>query len=177
HRLGQVVQEPHDGRVDPGDLPGLLSQHRVVEAEDLADRHVQLGFYRERNSANLLRTKMAPADLLQPLEGQREETLRVIESLASRDLETVVRGDGRTVHQVLCHLVDREHGINFAIRRALAGEVLRLSQEERDEIARSESEPAPTDWGIDRIRIELLEARETLRRTFLAMTEEDLDRP
>jgi hypothetical protein len=120
---------------------------------------------------------MAPADLLRPLEGQREDTLQVVDSIAEDDLDTMVRGDGRTVRQVLCHLVDREHGINFAINRALAGEIVRLSQEERDEIARSESEPAPTDWGIERIRSELLEARETLRRTFLSMTEEDLDRP
>jgi hypothetical protein len=120
---------------------------------------------------------MAPADLLTPLEGQREDTLQVVDSIAEDDLDTVVRGDGRTVRQVLCHLVDREHGINFAISRALAGEIVRLSQEERDEIARSESEPAPSDWGIDRIRSELMEAREALRRTFLSMTEEDLDRP
>jgi hypothetical protein len=73
--------------------------------------------------------------------------------------------------------VDREHGINFTISRALAGEVLHLSQEERDEIARWESEPASPDWGLDRIRRELMEARETLQRTFHSMTEEDLDRP
>jgi DinB superfamily len=120
---------------------------------------------------------MAPADLLRPLEGQREDTLQVVDSIAEDDLDAVVRGDGRTVRQVLCHLVDREHGINFAISRALAGEIVRLSQEERDEIVRSELEPAPSDWGIDRIRSELLEAREALRRTFLSMTEEDLYRP
>jgi hypothetical protein len=120
---------------------------------------------------------MAPADLLRPLEGQREDTLQVVDSIGEDDLDTMVRGDGRTVRQVLCHLVDREHGTNFAINRALAGEIVRLSQEERDEIARSESDPAPSDWGIDRIRSELLEAREALRRTFLSMTEEDLDRP
>ena len=120
---------------------------------------------------------MAPADLLRPLEGQREETLRVLDSIVAGELETEVHGDGRTVRQILCHLVDREHGINFAISRALAGEVVRLSQEERDEISRSESEPAPIDWDIDRIRMELVEAREALLRTFLAMSEEDLDRP
>jgi hypothetical protein len=120
---------------------------------------------------------MAPADLLRPLEGQREDTLQVVDSIAEDDLDTLVRGDGRTVRQVLCHLVDREHGVNFAINRALAGEIVRLSQEERDEIVRSESEPAPSDWGTDRIRTELQEAREALRRTFLSMTEEDLDRP
>jgi hypothetical protein len=120
---------------------------------------------------------MAPADLLLPLQGQREETLRVIESLASADLDIVVRGDGRTVHQVLCHLVDREHGINFAIRRALEGEVLRLSQEEKEQISRSEAEPAPSDWDLPRIRSELVDARESLRQTFMAMAEADLDLP
>jgi len=120
---------------------------------------------------------MAPADLLQPLEGQRDETLRVIDSLTPGDLETVVRSDGRTVHQLLCHLVDREHGINFVIRRALAGEVVRLSQEERDQIVRSESDPSPADWDLARIRTELAEARESLRQTFLGMRDEDLDLP
>ncbi|HEY7198620.1 MAG TPA: DinB family protein [Candidatus Dormibacteraeota bacterium] len=120
---------------------------------------------------------MAPAALLQPLEGQREETLRVIESLTSADLDVVVRGDGRTVHQLLCHLVDREHGINFAIRLALAGEVLRFSQDEKDQISRSEADPSPPGWDLDRIRAELVDAREGLRQTFLGMRDEDLDLP
>jgi len=120
---------------------------------------------------------MAPADLLQPLEGQRAETLRLIESLTAVDLDVVVRGDGRTVRQILCHLVNREHGIDFAMRRALAGEVLHLSPEEREQISRSEADPAPAGWDLGRIRSELVEARETLRQTFLVMVEEDLDRP
>jgi DinB superfamily len=119
---------------------------------------------------------MAPAALLQPLEGQREETLRIIESLTSADLEVVVRGDGRTVHQVLCHLVDREHGINLAIRRALEGEVVHLAQREREQVSRAET-PAPPDWDLARIRAELIDAREGLRQTFLAMAEDDLDVP
>jgi hypothetical protein len=119
---------------------------------------------------------MAPAHLLQPLEGQRAETLRLIESLTAGDLDLVVRGDGRTVRQVLCHLVDREHGMNFAIRRALEGEVLHLSQEEREQISRSEADPAPAGWDLARIRAELVEARESLRQTFLVMGEDDLDR-
>jgi hypothetical protein len=120
---------------------------------------------------------MAPVALLQPLEGQRAETLRVIESLAHTDLDIVVRGDGRTVHQLLCHLVDREHGINFAIRRALEGEVLHLSQEEREQFARAEADPAPADWGLARIQVELADARESLRETFRAMRDDDLDLP
>jgi hypothetical protein len=120
---------------------------------------------------------MAPADLLKPLDGQREETLRVIDSLVAAQLPLVVRGDGRTIHQLLCHLVDREHGINFAIRRALEGEVVRLSQEDMEHISRSESDPAPADWDLARIRRELVEARESLRQTFLSMRDEDLDLP
>jgi hypothetical protein len=121
--------------------------------------------------------QMAPADLLQPLEGQRAETLRLIESLTAGDLDVVVRGDGRTVQQLLCHLVDREHGINFAIRRALEGEVLHLGQEERDQFSRAEADPAPASWDLARIGVELAEARESLRQTFLLMVEDDLDRP
>jgi hypothetical protein len=120
---------------------------------------------------------MAPADLLQPLEGQREQTLRVIALLTANDLGVVVRGDGRTVHQILCHLVDREHGVNFAIRRALAGEVVHLSQEEKDQIIRSETDPSPAQWDLTRIHAELVEARSSLRQTFFAMTDEDLDLP
>ena len=120
---------------------------------------------------------MAPAALLQPLEGQREETLRVIESLTPADLDIVVRGDGRTVHRLLCHLVDREHGINFAIRLALEGEVLRFSQEAKELISRSEADLSPPGWDLPRIRAELLDARESLRQTFLAMRDEDLDLP
>ena len=120
---------------------------------------------------------MAPADLLQPLEGQREETLKVIDSLTPADLQLVVRDDGRTVHQLLCHLVDREHGINFAIRRALDGEVLHLGQEEREQFARAEADPAPADWGLARIQAELADARESLRETFRAMRDDDLDLP
>lgn len=120
---------------------------------------------------------MAPADLLQPLEGQREETLRVLESMLATDLGIVVRGDGRTVHQVLCHLVDREYGINFAIRRALAGDVVHLSASERLQISRAESDPSPVAWDLARIRAELVDARSGLRETFLTMTDQDLDLP
>jgi hypothetical protein len=119
---------------------------------------------------------MAPADLLQPLEGQRAETLRLVESLRTGELNVVVRGDGRTVRQLLRHLVEREHGIDFAIRRALEGGVLHPSQEGREQLGRSEADPAEADWDVERIRTELVEARESLRQTFLLMTDDDLDR-
>src|SRR5437588_5993909 len=115
---------------------------------------VAIGFYRGGDSANLLGKHMAPADLLRPLEGQREETLRVIDSLMPADLGVVVRDGGRTVHQLLCHLVDREHGINFVIRRSLAGEVVRLSQQDREQISRAETDPSPAEWDLVRIRAE-----------------------
>src|SRR5215510_14518387 len=107
---------------------------------------------------------MAPADLLQPLQGQREETLRVLDSLGTTDLDIVVRGDGRTVHQILCHLVDREH-------------VVHLGPKEKLQISRSESDPSPVSWDLARIRAELVEVRDGLCQTFLAMKEEDLDLP
>src|SRR5262245_65611839 len=95
---------------------------------------------------------MAPADLLQPLQGQREETLRVLDSLGTTDLDIVVRGDGRTVHQILCHLVDREHGDHFAIRCALAGEVVHLGAKERLQISSSEYDPYHASWILARFR-------------------------
>jgi hypothetical protein len=119
---------------------------------------------------------MAPADLLWPLQGQREDTLRVIDSLTAADLDIVVRG-GRTVRDLLCHIVDREHGIDFVIRRALAGEVVHISNAERIQVSRSEADPTPAGWDLARIRGELVEARERLRQTFLAMQEADLDLP
>jgi hypothetical protein len=118
---------------------------------------------------------MAPADLLLPLEGQREETLRLVDALSQDHLDRVVRGEGRTVRQLLCHLINQDHGIKFAIHLALEGEVVRFSPEEREEMTRWESDPAPSDWDLSRIRRELVEAREALHRVFASMTEEDLD--
>ena len=117
---------------------------------------------------------MAPADLLWPLEGQREETLRLIDGLTDEQLE-LLADDGRSVRQLLYHLISRENGVNFAIAAALEGEVLRLSSKGRDELSRAEYEPAP-DWDLARIRRELVEARDGLRRTFQSMSDEDLDR-
>jgi len=120
---------------------------------------------------------MAPADLLLPLEGQREETLRLLDALSQHDLDRVVRGEGRTVRQLLCHLINRDHGVNFAIHLALEGEVVRFSSEEREQMVRWESDPAPPDWDLPRIRRELVEAREALHGVFAGMSEEDLNLP
>jgi hypothetical protein len=119
---------------------------------------------------------MAPADLLRPLEGQRSETLRVVDSLADQDLDAEVPGDGRTVRQLLCHLVNQHHGVNFAIAAAIQGEVLHLSAEAKVEFSEAEYEPAPA-WDLARIRSELVETQGELRQTFERMTEDDLDRP
>ncbi|HZV52628.1 MAG TPA: DinB family protein [Candidatus Dormibacteraeota bacterium] len=112
---------------------------------------------------------MAPADLLKPLEGQREETLRLLDTLVDADLDVVVRGDGRTVRQLLYHLIDREHEISAGIRQALGGDARPVRLVERPS--------GPPDWDLARIRRELAEAREELRQTFLAMRDEDLDLP
>ncbi len=119
---------------------------------------------------------MAPADLLLPLEGQRDDTLRLIDSLSEDDLERRVQGDW-TVRQLLCHLVDREYGVAFAIRRALDGEVVHLSPGEREQILEAEHGPVAAGWRLDRIRSELVEARQALRAAFEAMDEDDLDLP
>jgi hypothetical protein len=118
---------------------------------------------------------MAPGDLLRPLDGQRAETLQLIDSLSEDQLPTVVEGDGRTVGQILCHLVRREVGVTFVIEAALAGELLHLDQEAKEQLDVTEHEPA-AGWDLVRIRRELVEARQALHATFAKMTDEDLDR-
>ncbi|MEP7106005.1 MAG: DinB family protein, partial [Chloroflexota bacterium] len=118
---------------------------------------------------------MAPPELLRPLEGQREETLRIVEGLSAQDLDRTVRGTGWTVRQCCAHLVSAELGEAFVIRRALDGEVMHLSQEDRDSFNEAQADGA-ADWDLARIRTELAEALATLREVFEGMTEEDLDR-
>jgi DinB family protein len=125
---------------------------------------------------NLHRREMAPADLLRPLEGQRAETLRLLESLTDADLEAMVQRDGRTVRQLLHHLASREFGIAFTVGAALEGEFVHLTREARTQLARAEHEPAP-GWDLPRLRQELEDARAGLRAVFARMTDEDLDRP
>jgi uncharacterized damage-inducible protein DinB len=118
---------------------------------------------------------MAPADLLLPLEGQREETLRVVESLADADLDKTDRGSGWTVRQLFGHLVSAELGMAFVIRRAMDGDVVHLSPEDRDAFNQARAEDCAS-WSAERIKAELREARATLREVFVDMSEEDLDR-
>jgi hypothetical protein len=119
---------------------------------------------------------MAPADLLRPLDGQRAETLRLIDSLSEDHLSLPVEGDGRTVGQILCHLARREIGFTFVIQAALEGELVHLSPEAREQLDVTEYEPAP-QWDLAQIRRELIEARQTLHGTFAGMDDDDLDRP
>jgi uncharacterized damage-inducible protein DinB len=122
-----------------------------------------------------LQLGMAPPDLLRPLEGQREETLRIVEGLGASDLDRTDRGTGWTVRQLCAHLVAAELGEAFVIRRALDGEVMHLSQEDRDSFNDAQADGA-ADWDAVRVRSELADALGTLREVFEAMTEEDLDR-
>jgi uncharacterized damage-inducible protein DinB len=118
---------------------------------------------------------MAPADLLRPLEGQREETLRIVESLDSEDLDRCDRGTGWTVRQLFAHLVSAELGMAFVIRRALDGDLMHLSPEERDAFNDAQVEDC-ADWDAARIASQLKGARATLREVFSEMTEDDIDR-
>ncbi len=118
---------------------------------------------------------MAPADLLMPLEGQREQTFMVLESLGEGDLETETRSHARTVRQVLAHVASSELEAIDLIRRALAGEVVHSSPEDREQMMEDEL-AREVDWDLDRIRAELTTARQELRSLFTGMDEEDLDR-
>lgn len=118
---------------------------------------------------------MAPADLLRPLEGQREETLRIVAALGDGDLDRADRSTGWTVRELFAHLVSTELGMAFVIRRALEGDVLHLGEEDRDAFVEARVEGAH-EWTPDRVRAELVEARQVLREVFAGMDEEDLDR-
>ena len=119
---------------------------------------------------------MAPADLLRPLEGQREETLRIVEGLGPADLDRLDRQTGWSVRQLCAHLVSAELGEAFVIRRALDGELMHLTQEERDSFNDAQADGAG-GWDAARIKSELTEAMDTLREVFQEMSEADLDRP
>ena len=119
---------------------------------------------------------MAPADLLQPLEGQREETFRILESLEDSQLDAVHRDSGWTVMQIFAHIANSELGEAFFIRSAVDGDVIHMSLEDRDRF-NDERAVDCTGWDRARLSAELREARESLRETFKGLDEEDLDRP
>jgi uncharacterized damage-inducible protein DinB len=118
---------------------------------------------------------MAPGDLLRPLEGQREETLRLLTGLTEADLDSVDPESGWTVRQHLAHIAVSELGEVFVIRRAAEGEIIHMSKEERDEFNQAEVEKA-LEWGLERLKQELKDARDELRAAFEDLTEDDLDR-
>jgi uncharacterized damage-inducible protein DinB len=119
---------------------------------------------------------MAPRDLLTPLLGQRDETLKVFDSLSEADLERIDDGSGWSVRAILGHIASAELGEAFFIRTAAHGDVIHMDAEARDGF--NHDEVAKTaGWSLERCKAELLEARETLADVFEGLTEKDLDRP
>ncbi|MGH7775851.1 MAG: DinB family protein [Candidatus Dormibacterales bacterium] len=119
--------------------------------------------------------KMAPVDLLRPLEGQREETLRLVEALREEDLDRVEDDSGWTVRRLLAHLAGAELGQAFMIRIASDGQVVHLSTGERDPFHIDDASRS-AGWDLTRIRAELADSRQALREVFTVLAEEDLDR-
>ena len=102
---------------------------------------------------------MAPKDLLTPLLGQREETLKVLASLSEADLGRIHGESGLSVRNILSHLASAEMGSAFFIRMAAKGELIHMDLGSRDnfnqnEIAKGEG------WTLDRCLSELADARE-----------------
>ena len=119
---------------------------------------------------------MAPADLLRPLEGQREETTRLVETIREEDLDKVDDESGRTVRRLLAHIASAELAQAFMIRIAAEGQVVHLSADERDPF-RTDDGSRSHGWDLARIRAELADSRQTLREVFAGLEEGDLDRP
>lgn len=117
---------------------------------------------------------MASRDLLTPLIGQREETLKLLDGLRESDLDRQDES-GRTVRSMVAHLASSELGSAFVIRRAAEGELVPVSIDERDSFNDAEAEKS-RDWDLKRLREELADARESLLEAFDSLSEEDLDR-
>jgi uncharacterized damage-inducible protein DinB len=118
---------------------------------------------------------MAPRDLLTPLLGQREETLKVFDSLSEADLERIDDGSGWSVRAILGHIASAELGEAFFIRKAARGDLIHIDQEARDGFNHDEVSKT-SGWSLDRCRAELEEARATLVEVFGELSEEDLDK-
>jgi uncharacterized damage-inducible protein DinB len=118
---------------------------------------------------------MAPRDLLTPLLGQRDETLKVCDTLTDADLERVDDGSGWSIRAILGHIASAELGEAFFIRTAAQGDLIHMDADARDGF--NHDEVAKTkDWSLERCRAELTDARMTLVEVFAELTEEDLDR-
>ncbi|MGH7903450.1 MAG: DinB family protein [Candidatus Dormibacteraceae bacterium] len=118
---------------------------------------------------------MAPADLLRPLEGQREETLRVLAGIREEDLDRIDEGTGWSVRRILAHLASAELGQAFLIRAAAEGQIVHMSPEDRDRF-NSDEVTQSVGWDGARIRSELEDSRGALSEIFAALDEDDLDR-
>ncbi|HVC99722.1 MAG TPA: DinB family protein [Candidatus Dormibacteraeota bacterium] len=118
---------------------------------------------------------MAPRDLLAPLQGQREETFKVLDSLSEADLERVDESTGWSVRAILGHIASAELGEAFFIRSAAAGELIQMDADARDSFNHDEVAKVG-GWTLDRLRTEIDEARETLTEVFSELEEDDLDR-
>jgi hypothetical protein len=119
---------------------------------------------------------MAPRDLLTPLAGQREETIKVIDTLAEADLDRVDDGSGWSIRAILGHIASAELGEAFFIRTAAQGDTIAMDAEARDGFNHAEAEKT-AGWSLSRCRSELTDARDTLVEVFGDLTEDDLDRP
>ena len=118
---------------------------------------------------------MAPQDLLTPMLGQREETLKVFDSLSEADLERIDDSSGWSIRAILGHIASNELGVAFFIRSAAQGDTIHMDPETRDSF--NQDQVAKTvDWSLERCRSELEDARVTLIEVFGELSEEDLDR-
>ena len=118
---------------------------------------------------------MAPRDLLTPLVGQREETLKVLDSLSEADLDRLDDSSGWSIRAILGHIASAELGEAFFIRTAAHGDLIHMDADARDGFNADEREKT-AGWSLARCREELGDARSTLVEVFGGLVEEDLDR-
>lgn len=118
---------------------------------------------------------MAPRDLLTPLLGQREETLKVLDSLSEADLERIDDSSDWSIRAILGHLASAELGEAFFIRTAAQGDLIHIDADARDAFNADEREKT-AGWSLARCREKLEDARRTLIEVFTELVEEDLDR-
>ncbi len=117
---------------------------------------------------------MAPADLLRPLEGQREETLRIVEGLDDSALDRADNESGRSVRHILAHLAWSETAVTRIIREALDGELTHAGPADRESFTQGVIQGSE-QWDIRRCVEQLKETHAGLRALFAGMSEEDLD--
>src|ERR1700736_1702113 len=108
---------------------------------------------------------MAPRDLLPPLLGQREETLKVFDTLSEADLERIDDGSGWSIRAILGHIASAELGEAFFIRTAAQGDLITMDAETRDGFNHDEVTKT-AGWSLERCKGELLDARGTLAEVF-----------